>query len=125
MINDPETIKHVLSTKFREGVYGKGPFQIDQYKQFIGTGIFNSNGALWKHQRSQATPAFQPSALKSHVAIFEKQGKILLDKFESLWKNDPIVKTNGIDVQDYFMRFTLDSFSNIAFGNNHFIHSSP
>lgn len=66
LVNDPESIKHVLSTKFREGVYGKGAYQQEQYRDLIGMGIFNSNPPLWKQQRKCAAPLFAPAALKSH-----------------------------------------------------------
>jgi cytochrome P450 len=66
LINDPESIKHVLSTKFREGVYGKGAYQQEQYRDLIGMGIFNSNPPLCKEQRKCAAPLFTPAALKSH-----------------------------------------------------------
>lgn len=69
LVNDPESIKHVLSTKFREGVYGKGAYQQEQYRDLIGMGIFNSNPPLWKQQRKCAAPLFATAALKSHGQI--------------------------------------------------------
>lgn len=54
------------STKFRSGVYGKGAYQQEQYRDLIGMGIFNSNPPLWKEQRRCAAMLFTIDALKQH-----------------------------------------------------------
>ena len=54
------------STKFRSGVYGKGAYQQEQYRDLIGMGIFNSNPPLWKEQRRCAAMLFTADALKQH-----------------------------------------------------------
>ena len=66
LINEPDLIKHVLSTKFRTGVYGKGRYQQEQYFDLIGNGIFNSNPPLWKEQRKCAAALFTADAMKQH-----------------------------------------------------------
>jgi hypothetical protein len=55
------------------------------------------------------------------VAVFQKHATVLCDELYRLHMagvNDPTspYATSGIDVQDYFLRFTLDSFSHIGFG---------
>lgn len=66
LIVGPPFLSISSSTKFREGVYGKGAYQQEQYRDLIGMGIFNSNPPLWKHQRKCAAPLFTTAALKSH-----------------------------------------------------------
>ena len=48
--------------------------------------------------------------LKQYVDIFHNNTATLFDKFSSL------NEASGIDIQDYFMRYTLDSFCEIGFG---------
>src|SRR5690242_1579126 len=52
----------------------------------------------------------------SLVEVFKRQATILLDQLDWLWSNDLTVHQKGINMQDYFMRFTLDSFVEIGFG---------
>eukprot|EP01095_Lingulamoeba_sp_RSL-Kostka_P006502 TRINITY_DN2043_c0_g2_i1.p1 TRINITY_DN2043_c0_g2~~TRINITY_DN2043_c0_g2_i1.p1 ORF type:complete len:525 (+),score=158.72 TRINITY_DN2043_c0_g2_i1:100-1575(+) len=107
---EPEIVKHFLSTKF-ETVYNKGLKVCEQYRDFFGSGIFNSNFEDWKQQRSFASSLFHVQYLKQYIEIFHNNSVKLFDQFES-FKNSQ----TPINIQDYFMRYTLDSFAEIGFG---------
>eukprot|EP01102_Stenamoeba_stenopodia_P016561 TRINITY_DN57_c0_g1_i1.p1 TRINITY_DN57_c0_g1~~TRINITY_DN57_c0_g1_i1.p1 ORF type:complete len:496 (-),score=123.72 TRINITY_DN57_c0_g1_i1:44-1531(-) len=107
IVNDPEYLKHLLVTKFGD-VYQKGEEFQEQYHDFLGKGIFVSNGDQWKMHRQVASALFQTSELKRHTVVFKKQAHTLVKKLNTL--------KGSIDMQDYFMRYTLDSFSEIGFG---------
>jgi cytochrome P450 len=53
--------------------------------------------------------------LKEFVHIFNKNAEKLFTKLQLL-QSDPEVMEKGFDIQDYFMRYTLDSFAEIGFG---------
>ena len=46
MTTDPEAIKRILSTDFQG--YEKGPELRAQMQTLLGTGVFNSDGDMWK-----------------------------------------------------------------------------
>ena len=45
---DPEVLKYTLSTGFKEGLFQKGETSLRQIREFIGSGIFGSNGQRWQ-----------------------------------------------------------------------------
>ena len=47
---DPEILKFVLSTGFKEGLFDKGEIMMMQHRDFLGKGIFVSNGERWKSE---------------------------------------------------------------------------
>eukprot|EP00011_Vannellida_sp_DIVA3-517-6-12_P005488 CAMPEP_0114624528 /NCGR_PEP_ID=MMETSP0168-20121206/10811_1 /TAXON_ID=95228 ORGANISM="Vannella sp., Strain DIVA3 517/6/12" /NCGR_SAMPLE_ID=MMETSP0168 /ASSEMBLY_ACC=CAM_ASM_000044 /LENGTH=451 /DNA_ID=CAMNT_0001835801 /DNA_START=81 /DNA_END=1432 /DNA_ORIENTATION=- len=108
---DPVMIKHFIS-KPDEGVYLKGDRMKVQFQDFFGDGIFNVDMEPWKWHRSIAAYLFHTSKLKGAIPIFHRNAQKLFDKIEKLRHISP----DGIDMQDYFMRYTLDSFAEIGFG---------
>jgi len=124
--SDPAVIKRILQTGFKAGIYEKSPFMINQFKDFLGKGIFLVNGDQWKSKRKMASNLFRHHNLRSYVSIFVKNSQSLVDVVKNIAKrNDEDYQKNGIDFQDYFMRYTLDSFCEIGFGVNiQSIHST-
>lgn len=112
LTTNPEIVKHITSTKF-ESIYVKGNQHI--YQQLLGSGIFNSNGEQWKKHRKAAVKLFHTSNLRNYIEIFDKNSDLMITKLKSL-KNQTQNERTGVDMQDYFMRYTLDSFCEIAFG---------
>jgi len=80
-------------------VYHKGEDFREQYKSFLGKGIFVSDGDQWKMHRQLASSLFQTSELKRHASVFRKQSSQLVKKLNTL--------SGSMDMQDYFMRFLL------------------
>ena len=105
---NPEVLQFVLSTGFKQGLFAKGVSSSAQYKEFLGSGIFTSNGERWSKVREFASSLFHVSSLKQYVNIFDENAKNLFSQLDA--------NPNGIDMQDYFMRYTLDSFAEIGFG---------
>ena len=78
----------------------------------LGNGIFNTDGPLWYQQRKTASNIFNSKNFKDFTArIFSKEADLLvrvLDQYAGEGKE--------FDLQDVFFRFTLDTFTEIAFG---------
>lgn len=53
---DPENIKAILTTQFAE--YGKGEQFHKEWEQFLGDGIFTTDGAQWHDSRQLIRPMF-------------------------------------------------------------------
>lgn len=124
--SDPAVIKRILQTGFKEGCYEKSSFMINQLKDFLGNGIFLSNGDAWKSKRRMASNLFRHHNLRSYISIFVKNARSLVQVVREIAeRNDEDYQKRGIDFQDYFMRYTLDSFCEIGFGVNiNSIHST-
>ena len=73
---------------------------LPQFFDLFGKGIFNSNGATWRAHREFAKSLFTPDHLRSVLPVFERYAERMLHQWDTL-----AVKT--IDVQDYFMRYTV------------------
>jgi len=117
--SDPSVIKRILQTGFREGVYEKSPFMMNHFKDFLGKGIFSVSGDQWKSKRKMASNLFRHHNLRSYVSIFSKNSQSLVEVVRNIAaRNDEVYQKRGIDFQDYFMRYTLDSFCEIGFGLN-------
>ncbi|PSS33491.1 Cytochrome P450 94B3 like, partial [Actinidia chinensis var. chinensis] len=50
---NPSNVEHMLKANFQN--YPKGPSLISLLQDFLGRGIFNSDGDLWKVQRKTAS----------------------------------------------------------------------
>lgn len=92
----------------------KGEFFRSTMSVFLGSGIFNSDGAQWQQQRKTASHLFTMRSLKEDMSqVFEKNALTILARFERYAKEKKV-----FDIQDLYFRFTLDSFSEIAFGES-------
>ncbi|KAF9922182.1 hypothetical protein FBU30_007733 [Linnemannia zychae] len=109
-VADPASIQHILAKK--QPNYEKGPGFQEIFHEFLGNGIFNSDGEAWKSQRQIARPHFQTSEFKDAALINKHIDRLLaiIDKHIAAKPNTPI------DVQNLFCRFTLDEASDFLFG---------
>mmetsp|Transcript_24914 Transcript_24914/g.36752 ORF Transcript_24914/g.36752 Transcript_24914/m.36752 type:complete len:506 (+) Transcript_24914:53-1570(+) len=104
--NDVENITHVLKNV---DTYGKGPLFSEKFYGLLGDGIFSSDGAVWYKHRKTSSHLFNLNKFKSSVLdTFNDHCNILIDILSS--------STGPIDIQDLFMKFTLESIGQIAFG---------
>ena len=71
------------------------------------------NGKEWRDLRSSASKLFMVSSLRKFVSVFHKNAERLFARMESLRERPEYLK-KGIDMQDMFMRYTLDSFAEIG-----------
>ncbi|KAI6140938.1 cytochrome P450 [Pisolithus thermaeus] len=107
---EPEHIKAILATQFNS--FEKGPELWDQLSALLGTGVFNSDGEVWKFHRSMTRPFFSKDRI-SHFDIFGKHTEDALSQAKArLQEGYPV------DFQDMVGRFTLDSATEFLFGKS-------
>ena len=103
---EPENIKTVLSTKFKDfGLWKRFEF----IGKLLGHGIFTSDGEAWAHSRAMLRPSFAREQI-ADLATFERH-------FGQLFE---LVPGDGstVDLQDLFFRFTMDSATEFLFGQS-------
>ncbi|KZT71412.1 cytochrome P450 [Daedalea quercina L-15889] len=105
---DPAVIKTILATEFQN--YEKGEVFQGQMKTLLGTGVFNSNGDMWKWHRSMTRPFFSKDRI-SHFELFDRHAEVALNKMSERFRAG-----YAIDFQDLVSRFTLDSATEFLFG---------
>ncbi|KAI0741701.1 cytochrome P450 monooxygenase pc-3 [Daedaleopsis nitida] len=115
---DPNVIKTVLATEFAN--YEKGEVFHDYTDSVLGSGVFNSDGDLWKFHRSMSRPFFSRDRI-SHFDVFERHADVTLKLMkERSRSNIPF------DFQDLVGRFALDSATEYLLGSCvHSLHSTP
>ncbi|KAF9475888.1 cytochrome P450 monooxygenase pc-3 [Pholiota conissans] len=107
---EPEHIKQILATQFDS--YEKGPATNDQFGSLLGTGVFNSDGEMWKFHRSMTRPFFTKDRI-SHFDMFDSHAENALSQAKIR-----IQDGYPIDFQDLVSRFTLDSATQFLFGHD-------
>ncbi|KAI0073816.1 cytochrome P450 [Panus rudis PR-1116 ss-1] len=107
---EPEHIKMILATEFNN--YEKGPLFRFQMDTLLGTGVFNSDGDMWKFHRSMTRPFFSKDRI-SHFDIFDRHAEDALNQLRERMKEG-----QAIDWQDLVSRFTLDSATEFLFGQD-------
>ncbi|EST07807.1 Cytochrome P450 [Kalmanozyma brasiliensis GHG001] len=109
-INRPEYIRWVQKTNFEN--YEKGiNFQRNMGDVMSLHGIFVADGEVWKKQRKMASHIFSVGNFRTHVQSTIQRD---LSKLNQLFR-DGSAKNTEIDMADLFFRFTLSSFSLMAF----------
>lgn len=111
IINSPENVKHVLKDAF--GKYEKTNMVRQPLVDFLGNGIFTSDGSLWKLHRKVAVSMFSRVLLREGTHIAQNQVHKVCDKLDSF-----AASGKPCNIQDLFFAFTLDTFGLIAFGVN-------
>ena len=91
--------------------------------EFLGNGVFASDGAVWKHHRKIASNMFSRRLLRHTLAVGYDVGLDMIQRLKTLVRtgqpSDPDATFDGtttVDVQDLFFRFTIDIFTLVAFG---------
>ncbi|CAL0332813.1 unnamed protein product [Lupinus luteus] len=107
---NPDNVEHILKTRFDN--YPKGERFISLLMDFLGRGIFNSDGHLWKVQRKTASYEFNTRSLRNFImenVTVELQTR-LLPIFSRASETDRI-----LDLQDLLERFAFDNVCKLAF----------
>ena len=107
---NPPNVEHILKTNFEN--YPKGHVFTFYFTDFLGRGIFNSDGEQWKIQRKPAISEFSSKSLHSYVIkniVSEIQTKLV-----PLLANASET-TQVLDFQDVLERFAFDNICKIAF----------
>ncbi|XP_017701498.3 cytochrome P450 94A1-like [Phoenix dactylifera] len=110
---NPTNVEHVARTNFQN--YPKGGEILSTFHDFLGRGIFNSNGEEWLLQRKAASFEFNTKSLRAFV----------LDKVrhETVDRLIPLLKRAGrsgevLDLQDVLERFAFDNICSLVFGED-------
>ncbi|KAG9121911.1 hypothetical protein FRC07_001943, partial [Ceratobasidium sp. 392] len=112
---EPENIKAILSTEFAN--FEKGPEFRNMMFSVLGTGVFNSDGEMWKFHRTMSRPYFTRDRI-SHFDLFARHSDSAITKLLSRL-SEP--SNPPIDFQDIVARFTLDTGTEFLFGKD--VHS--
>jgi len=110
---EPEHVKAILATQFDS--FDKGPQTFAQFKSLLGTGVFNSDGDMWKFHRSITRPFFSKERI-SDFDVFDRHAEEAIKQAK-----DRLAQGYPIDFQDLVSRFTLDSATEFLFKND--VHS--
>jgi cytochrome P450 len=104
---DPENIKAILATQFDD--FGKGEVLYRVWFEFLGDGIFMTDGTKWHNSRKLIRPQFIKDRL-SNLKVFEEHVQILI----------PMLGGHGkmVDVSNLFFRFALDTATHFLFGRS-------
>ncbi|KAK7445180.1 Protein kinase alk2 [Stygiomarasmius scandens] len=107
---EPEHIKAILATQFDD--FHKGDMEEDQFKSLLGSGVFNSDGEMWKFHRNMTRPFFSKTRISDYDA-FERHAEETLSVMA-----ERLASGHAIDFQDAVARFTLDSATEFLFGKS-------
>ncbi|TMW94019.1 hypothetical protein EJD97_010862 [Solanum chilense] len=108
--SDPANVEYILKTNFNN--YGKGWHSYSILKDLLGDGIFAVDGDKWREQRKLSSHEFSTRVLRDFSSVvFRKNAAKFAHILSELVKSNKIV-----DIQDLFMKATLDSIFKVAFG---------
>ncbi|XP_024965703.1 cytochrome P450 94A1-like [Cynara cardunculus var. scolymus] len=107
---NPANVEYMLKTNFDN--YPKGTRFISLLQDFLGRGIFNSDGEAWRAQRKTASYEFNTRSLRNFVmetATVELHTRFI-----------PILETAAdldqvIDFQELLERYSFDNICKVAF----------
>ncbi|POR31627.1 Cytochrome P450 52A1 [Tolypocladium paradoxum] len=120
---DPDNVKAMLATQF--GDFGKGePFH-REWEEFLGDGIFTTDGARWHSSRQLIRPQFTRDRV-SDLECFESHVATL---FRAMANGGPLdgegqavdaARRDGrvVDISDLFYRYTLDVATDFLLGTD-------
>ncbi|XP_030535476.1 cytochrome P450 704C1-like [Rhodamnia argentea] len=108
--SDPANVEYMLKTNFEN--YGKGWYNYSLLKDLLGDGIFTVDGDKWRQQRKVSSYEFSTKVLRDFSSVvFRRNAAKLANILSEAASTDQIV-----DIQDLFMKSTLDSIFKVAFG---------
>lgn len=107
---DPSVVEYILKTNFSN--YGKGSYNHENLRDLLGDGIFAVDGENWRHQRKLASYEFSTRVLRDFSSYAFRNNAAKLTKVVSNAANSK----QTMDIQDLFMKSTLDSIFQVGFG---------
>lgn len=108
---NPENVEYMLKTRFENYPKGK-PFSTI-LGDFLGQGIFNVDGELWKFQRKMACLELDRYSIRSfafEIVNYEIESR-LIPLLSSVVSGGSV-----LDLQDVFRRFSFDCICRFSFG---------
>ncbi|GIY59140.1 cytochrome P450 4V2, partial [Caerostris darwini] len=77
---------------------------------WVGTGLFTSPAAKWRHSRKLLTPAFHFTILEDFIPVFQEQSSVLVSKLQDLTREP------WVDIVPLLTSCTLDIICQTAMG---------
>ncbi|KAF9900031.1 hypothetical protein EC991_008016 [Linnemannia zychae] len=109
-VNTPEHMQHILKDNFEN--YEKSSDFQERLFDFLGHGIINVNGSKWKIQRKTASNVFTTRLYRDLVqGVFKTTVSKLSDTLDRT-----IERNTSIDLQNEFLKLTLDVSGRVTFG---------
>jgi len=110
VVSEHQAIARAL--RERPDVYSRTTRLTDVFKDMhLKVGLFGAEGDVWRKQRRMVMSAFDPSHVKAYFPTMKK----VTDRLESRWKKSP---GTDIDLTAELMRFTVDTITGLAFGQD-------
>ncbi|XP_044467528.1 cytochrome P450 704C1-like [Mangifera indica] len=107
---DPAVVEYILKTNFPN--YGKGLYQYNILTDLLGDGIFAVDAEKWKHQRKVSSYEFSTKILRDFSSAVFKTTAVKLARIIS----EASTSNQSLDMQDLFMKATLDSVFKVILG---------
>ncbi|PHT39861.1 hypothetical protein CQW23_18715 [Capsicum baccatum] len=107
---DPANVEYILKTNFDN--YGRGWYHYTNLKDLLGGGIFTVDGDKWREQRKLSSHEFSTRVLRDFSSVVFRKNVAKLGHILS----EAASSKKTLDIQDLFMKATLDSIFRIAFG---------
>ncbi|KAI3504349.1 hypothetical protein L1887_32948 [Cichorium endivia] len=107
---DPTNVEYILKTNFEN--YGKGIYTHDLLEDLLGDGIFTVDGDKWREQRKVSSHEFSTKVLRDFSSAIFRKNTIKLGNILSEAANSNQI----IDINDLFLKATMDSIFKVAFG---------
>ncbi|PRQ58490.1 putative abieta-7,13-dien-18-ol hydroxylase [Rosa chinensis] len=108
---DPANVEYVLKTNFAN--YGKGSYMHNIFQDGLGDGIFSVDGQKWVHQKKLLSAEFSTKVLRDFSSAVFKTNAI---KLAGIIHAAATSRNQAIEIQDLFMKSTLDSIIKILLG---------
>ncbi|KAK4730743.1 hypothetical protein R3W88_023731 [Solanum pinnatisectum] len=109
---NPKNVEYMLKTRFDNFPKGKNFSTI--LGDFLGRGIFNVDGDLWRFQRKMASLELRRNSIRSFA--FEVMNTEIQNRLIPLLARVANNKDEILDLQDVFRRFSFDSICKFSFG---------
>ncbi|KAH8592233.1 cytochrome P450 alkane hydroxylase-like protein [Bisporella sp. PMI_857] len=110
---DEKNIQAVLATQFDD--FDLGPIRRKVFAPLIGNGIFTADGKEWAHSRAMMRPQFARDQV-SDLDLEERHIQALMKVIDFSLRKDGW--TDTINLQDFFVRLTLDTATEFLFGQS-------
>lgn len=108
--SDPANVEYMLKTNFDN--YAKGEYNHSILKDLLGDGIFAVDGEKWSQQRKVSSYEFSTRVLRDFSSVVFRHKVVNLANILS----QAATSNEAMDIQDLFMKATLDSIFRVAFG---------
>ncbi|XP_062182905.1 cytochrome P450 CYP94D108-like [Phragmites australis] len=112
---NPADVEHVLRANFAN--YPKGEHDISMLEDFLGHGLFNSDGEQWLWQRKNASFEFSKRSLRKFV-VDVVQAEVANRLLPLLRRAGGEAGVVVLDMQDVLERFAFDTICMVAFGHD-------